>query len=453
MLNVVILAAGQGTRMKSDLPKVLHPVGAKPMLAHVLDTARQLQPHRLVVIYGHGGQSVIDTLGADDVIWAEQAEQLGTGHAVAQGLHALSDEGTALILYGDVPLTRVETLQRLLAKVDANSLALLTVELDDPTGYGRILRDNTGNVTCIREEKDASAEEKQVTEVNTGILAVTAHKLHGWLDKLENNNAQGEYYLTDIIAMAVAEGMQVKTAQPQVVEEVLGVNSKTQLAYLERYFQFQQAEELMTNGVTVIDPARIDVRGTVRAGRDVTIDINVVLEGDIDIGNNVSIGAGCVLRNVKIDNGVQILPMCVIENAQLGADSRIGPYSRIRPGAVLSGDNHVGNFVEIKNSTLGQGSKVNHLTYIGDTDMGSGVNIGAGTITANYDGANKHRTVIEDKVSTGSNTVMVAPVKVGKGATLGAGTVLRKDAPPGELTLTVSTQKTIKGWKRPQKKP
>lgn len=451
MLNVVILAAGQGTRMKSDLPKVLHPVGAKPMLAHVLDTARQLQPHRLVVIYGHGGQSVIDTLGADDVIWAEQAEQLGTGHAVAQGLHALSDEGTALVLYGDVPLTRVETLQRLLAQVDANSLALLTVELDDPTGYGRILRDATGNVTCIREEKDANEDEKQVKEVNTGILAVAAHKLHGWLDKLENKNAQGEYYLTDIIAMAVAEGMQVKTAQPEVVEEVLGVNSKTQLAYLERYFQFQQAEALLTNGVTVIDPARIDVRGSVRAGRDVTIDINVVLEGDIDIGNNVSIGAGCVLRNVKIDDGVQILPMCVIEDAQLGADSRIGPYSRIRPGAVLSGDNHIGNFVEIKNSTLGQGSKVNHLTYIGDTDMGSGVNIGAGTITANYDGANKHRTVIEDKVSTGSNTVMVAPVKVGKGATLGAGTVLRKDAPPGELTLTVSTQKTIKGWKRPKK--
>ncbi len=452
MLNVVILAAGQGTRMKSDLPKVLHPVGARPMLAHVIETARQLNPSRLVVIYGHGGQHVIDTINAPDIVWAEQAEQLGTGHAVAQGLHALSDAGIALVLYGDVPLTRTKTLQQLVEQVDENSLALLTVDLEDPSGYGRILRDDNGSVHCIREEKDASEVEKSVNEVNTGILAVAAKKLHDWLDKLDNNNAQGEYYLTDIIAMAVADGMVINTAQPEVIEEVLGVNSKTQLAYLERYYQFQQAENLMKEGVTIIDPARIDVRGHVNVGRDVTMDVNVIFEGEVTLGDNVRIGAGCVLRDVIIEDDVEILPMCVIENASIGAKSRVGPYSRIRPGTELKGDNHVGNFVEIKNSQIGLGSKVNHLTYIGDTDMGSGVNIGAGTITANYDGANKHRTVIEDNVSTGSNTVMVAPVTVGKGATLGAGTVLRKDAPPSELTLTATQQKTVKGWQKPTTK-
>ena len=451
-LDVVILAAGQGTRMKSDIPKVLHPVGGTPLLGYVIATARGLDADRIVVVHGHGGEQGRSALDAEDLTWVEQAEQLGTGHAVAQALPCLDDDHTVLVLYGDVPFTRAETLRELLGRVTADSLALLTVELDDPTGYGRILRDAEGCVTAIREQKDASADELAITEGNTGILAVRGAKLHQWLDALDNDNAQGEYYLTDIIAMAVAEGMAIETAQPEVVEEVLGVNSKAQLAHLERYYQRRQAEALMAEGVTLADPARLDVRGTVSVGRDVSIDVNVILEGEVTIGNAVHIGPGCVLRNVRIGDGVTLLPYCIAEDADIGDGSRVGPWSRLRPGAVLDGDNHVGNFVEIKNSHIGPGSKVNHLSYIGDTDMGAGVNIGAGTITANYDGANKHRTEIGDHVSTGSNTVMVAPIKVGEGATLGAGTVLRKDAPPGKLTLTTSTQKTIEGWKRPTKK-
>ncbi len=451
-LDVVILAAGQGTRMKSDLPKVLHPVGGVPLLGHVIATARRLAPDRIIVVYGHGGEQVRAALPGEDLLWVEQAEQLGTGHAVAQALPHLDDGHDVLILYGDVPFTRAETLEALLERLAPDVLALLTVELDDPTGYGRILRDAEGRVTAIREQKDASAEELAIREGNTGILAVGGAKLHQWLDALDNDNAQGEYYLTDVIAMAVAEGMRIETAQPEVVEEVLGVNSKAQLAELERFHQRRQAEALMAAGVTLADPARLDVRGEVTVGRDVSMDVNVILEGRVEIGSRVTIGAGCVLRDVRIEDDVTLLPYCVAEEARIGAGSRVGPFSRLRPGAALAGDNHVGNFVEIKNSNIGRGSKVNHLSYIGDTDMGAGVNIGAGTITANYDGANKHRTEIGDRASTGSNTVMVAPVKVGEGATLGAGTVLRKDAPPGKLTLTASTQKTIEGWKRPVKK-
>ncbi|HEB59000.1 MAG TPA: UDP-N-acetylglucosamine diphosphorylase/glucosamine-1-phosphate N-acetyltransferase, partial [Gammaproteobacteria bacterium] len=349
-LDVVILAAGQGTRMKSDIPKVLHPVGGTPLLGYVIATARGLDADRIVVVHGHGGEQVRSALDAEGLTWVEQAEQLGTGHAVAQALPCLDDDHTVLVLYGDVPFTRAETLRELLGRVTADSLALLTVELDDPTGYGRILRDAEGCVTAIREQKDASADELAITEGNTGILAVRGAKLHQWLDALDNDNAQGEYYLTDIIAMAVAEGMAIETAQPEVVEEVLGVNSKAQLAHLERYYQRRQAEALMAEGVTLADPARLDVRGTVSVGRDVSIDVNVILEGEVTIGNAVHIGPGCVLRNVRIGDGVTLLPYCIAEDADIGDGSRVGPWSRLRPGAVLDGDNHVGNFVEIKNS-------------------------------------------------------------------------------------------------------
>lgn len=451
-LNVIILAAGQGTRMKSSLPKVLHPLGGKALLAHVIAAANNLNPAKLVVVYGHGGQQVCDTINDAQISWVEQAEQLGTGHAVNQAIPSIDPDSTVLILYGDVPLINSDTLFDLVYQAGSDRLGLLTVHLDDPTGYGRIARDAHGKVKYIVEQKDANSEELNISESNTGILAVNGGKLAHWLSQLKNNNAQGEYYLTDVIAMAVGDGVEVKTAHPIGEEEVLGVNSRSQLAHLERYYQRQQAEILMAQGVTIIDPARIDIRGEVTVGMDITIDVNVVLEGKVSIADNVSIGANCVIRDSVIEEGVVIKPMCVIEEARVGKAAIVGPYSRLRPGADLAGGNHIGNFVEIKNSNIGQGSKVNHLTYIGDTDMGAGVNIGAGTITANYDGANKHRTTIEDNASTGSNSVLIAPVNVGKGATIGAGTILRKEAPAGELTLTVIKQKTIEGWKRPTKK-
>lgn len=451
-LSIVILAAGQGSRMKSSLPKVLHPLASKPLLQHVLDSAMCLTPQNLVVVYGHGGEQVRSIIADDSIEWAEQKEQKGTGHAVQQAMPLVNDDHVVLILYGDVPLISDVTLAELVKQVSDAQMALLTVHLDNPTGYGRIVRDIHGKVQCIVEEKDASEEQRKINEINTGILAVQAAKLKSWLSQLKNNNAQGEYYLTDIIAMAVSDNIEVVASHPSCEEEVMGINSRTQLADMERYYQRQLAEVLMAQGVSLADPYRVDIRGQLNVGQDIYIDANVILEGEVTIGNNVSIGANCIIINSRIEDGVKILPMCVIEDAVIGKDARVGPYSRLRPGAILAGDNHIGNFVEIKNSNIGFGSKVNHLTYIGDTDMGSGVNIGAGTITANYDGANKHRTIIEDNASTGSNSVLVAPIKVGKGATIGAGTVLRKEAPEGELTLSVVKQKTVEGWKRPTKK-
>jgi len=450
-LSIVILAAGQGTRMKSKRPKVLHPLAGKPLLAHVLDTARTLSPSRILVVYGHGGEQVPKALAADDVQWVEQAEQLGTGHAVEQAMPALPDADLVLVLYGDVPLVRTETLTDLVAQAAHTGFALLTVRLNDPTGYGRIVRDESGRVARIVEQKDASPEEQAIDEVNTGILCARAADLRRWLGRLENANAQGEFYLTDTIAMAVAEGLEVATAMPDDACEVLGVNSRRQLAELERHYQRQQAARLMDGGVTLADPARLDVRGEVSADQDVFIDVNVILEGRVKIGADVTIGAGCVIRNAEIGPGTQIRPYSVIEDATIGPQAQIGPFARLRPGTDLARDARIGNFVEVKNSRIGEGSKVNHLSYIGDTDMGAGVNIGAGTITCNYDGANKHRTVIGDGAFIGSDTQLVAPVTVGAHATLGAGTTLTNDAPPGQLTLSRAKQKSIPGWKRPQK--
>lgn len=451
-VSIVVLAAGQGTRMKSKLPKVLHPLAGKPLLQHVLHSAYALTPQQTVVVYGHGGEQVKAVLSEEPVSWVEQAQQLGTGHAVAQAIPQLHDEHIILVLYGDVPLTNSNTLADLVFQAGKGVLALLTVHLADPCGYGRIVRDAHGKIQRIVEQKDASDEEKRISEVNTGILAVQGRLLKAWLAKLDNKNAQGEYYLTDVIAMAVTDGVEVIASHPASEEEVLGVNSRSQLAYLERVYQRNLAEQLMAQGVTIIDPARIDIRGKVNVGRDVTLDVNVVLEGDVTIGNDVYIGPGCVLRDTHIEDEVHMQAMCVSDGARIGAKSQVGPYSRLRPGSELKGDNHIGNFVEIKNSVIGEGSKVNHLTYIGDTDMGSKVNIGAGTITANYDGANKHRTVIEDEASTGSNSVLVAPVTIGKGATIGAGSVITKAAPAGKLSLTRAKQVTIDGWQRPVKK-
>lgn len=452
-VSVVILAAGQGTRMKSKMPKVLHPIGGQPLLAHVIHTASALNAVQTVVVFGHGGELVQQTMANESVTWVEQAKQLGTGHAVAQAIPHIADDHCILILYGDVPLTRATTLSDLIYRADQDKLAILTVHLDDPFGYGRIVRDDHGRILRIVEQKDATDAEKRIKEVNTGILAVNGKLLKAWLARLDNKNAQGEFYLTDIIAMAVADSVEVVAAHPASEDEVLGVNSRSQLAHLERVYQRQRAEELMVQGVTIVDPARIDIRGQVTVGQDVTLDINVVLEGDVHLGNDVYIGPNCVLRNTHVEDGVQMQAMCVADGARIGNKSLVGPFSRLRPGAQLVGDNHIGNFVEIKNSVIGLGSKVNHLTYIGDTEMGSGVNIGAGTITANYDGANKHKTIIEDNASTGSNSVLVAPVTIGAGATIGAGSVISKDAPAAKLTVARAKQVTIDGWQRPVKKP
>ncbi len=451
-VSVIILAAGQGTRMKSKLPKVLHSIGGKSLLTHVIHTAAELNAQHTVVVHGHGGELVKNSLVAESVIWVEQKAQLGTGHAVDQATPHIDDNHIILVLYGDVPLIQSSTLSELIDKTATNALAILTVHLKNPQGYGRIVRDSAGAIQRIVEQKDASEDELAINEINTGILAVQGKLLKSWLNRLENNNAQDEYYLTDIIAMAVADGVAVNAAHPAGEDEVLGVNSRSQLAYLERVFQHDQAESLMRQGVTLIDPARLDVRGQVTVGKDVTLDVNVILEGQVVIADDVYIGPNCVIRDSVIGEGVQIQAMCVLDNAVVGTNCLLGPYSRLRPGAELKGDNHIGNFVEIKNSVIGVGSKVNHLTYIGDTDMGSRVNIGAGTITANYDGANKHRTMIGDNASTGSNSVLVAPVCLGDKATLGAGTVLTKDAPKGKLTVARTRQTTIDGWQRPEKK-
>lgn len=451
-LEVIILAAGQGTRMHSDLAKVLHTLGGQPMLAHVLNTASQLAASAVHVVYGHGGEQVRDIFDNTAVNWVEQAERLGTGHAVAQAIGQVSDDAIVLVLYGDVPLIRPQTLAPLVEGAEAG-LALLTAILPEGGAYGRIVRDDAGAVARIVEKKDASEAELAIREINTGFLAAPAKKLRDWLTRLTNDNTQGEYYLTDIVALAVADGISVQTQNPATLDEIEGINSKAELARMERIMQNKTAQELIAEGVTLRDPARFDLRGTLKVGRDVIIDVNVILEGEVELGDGVRVGPNCVIQNTTLGAGTEIFPNCVMEDATVGKDCRIGPFARLRPGSKIADNARIGNFVEVKNSEVGIGSKVNHLTYIGDSTIGKGVNIGAGVITANYDGANKHRTVIGDNVSIGANNVLVAPVNVGEGATLGAGTVLRKDAPAGKLTLNVSRARTIDTWERPKKKP
>jgi bifunctional UDP-N-acetylglucosamine pyrophosphorylase/glucosamine-1-phosphate N-acetyltransferase len=456
MLNIVILAAGLGKRMQSDLPKVLHPLAGKPMLAHVLDNARKLNPDRIVVVVGHGADRVKAAFANQpDLQFALQVPQHGTGHAVQQAAALLLEGDTqqdaTLVLYGDVPLVQAETLQRLL---DARNqgMAVLTETLSDPTGYGRIVRNDKGEVVRIVEHKDASTAEHGINEVNTGILVAPTGKLKDWLSRINNDNAQGEYYLTDTVGLSVQDGLPVHAAQPSASWETLGVNSRVQQAQLERNWQGEQARRLLEQGVTLVDPARFDLRGSLVCGRDVFIDVGCVFEGRVELADGVRIGPHCVVKDAVIGAGTQVDAFSHIQEATIADDARIGPYARLRPGADIGSQAHVGNFVEIKKSTLGQGSKANHLAYIGDTQVGARVNIGAGTITCNYDGVNKHQTIIEDDAFIGSDTQLVAPVKVGRGATLGAGTTLTKDAPAGQLTISRSQQKTIEGWVRPVKK-
>ena len=449
-MNIVILAAGQGKRMHSNLPKVLHPIAGKALVSHVIDTARSLSPQTLCLVYGHGGDAVRTTLAAPDLAWALQEPQLGTGHAVQQALPHLKGDGTTLVLYGDVPLIQAETLKRLLQAAQ-DALAILTVELDDPSGYGRIVRNTKREVVRIVEQKDSTPEERAVREINTGIMAMPTARLGEWLGRLSNNNAQKEYYLTDIVSMAVTDGLPIHTANPKHAWEVLGVNSKVQLAELERIAQRNTAEQLMESGVRLADPARFDVRGELVCGRDVFIDVNCVFEGKVVLDEAVEVGPNCVIRNARIGAGTRLAAFTHIEDAVVGPDGRIGPFARLRPGTELAEDVHVGNFVEIKKSTISAHSKANHLAYIGDATIGSRVNVGAGTITCNYDGANKFQTIIEDDAFIGSDTQLVAPVKVGRGATLGAGTTLTKDAPADTLTISRAKQLSIPGWKRPAK--
>lgn len=447
-LHIVILAAGKGTRMYSQLPKVLHEIGGEPMVQRVIDTARSLNPHSISVVIGHGKEAVRARVQRE-VNWVEQTEQLGTGHAVKMALPHLPAEGRTLVLYGDVPLIDAATLQALLDAA-GDDVGLLTDVLDNPTGYGRIIRDQ-GQVAAIVEEKDADAAQKAITEINTGILVLPNARLAGWLEQLSSNNAQGEYYLTDLIALARRDGIAVHPLQVARSHLAAGVNNKAQLAELERIFQREQAQALLAAGLTLRDPARFDLRGRLQHGQDVVIDVNVVLEGEVVLGNNVEIGAHCVLKNARIAAGAHIAPFSHLEDCDIGADARIGPFARLRPGTRLAEAVHIGNFVEVKNSVIGQGSKANHLSYLGDADIGSGSNIGAGTITANYDGVHKYRTVIGNEVRIGSDTVLVAPVTVGDRATTGAGSVITKNCPAGELTVARGRQTTIAGWVRPEK--
>ncbi|HDR9202852.1 bifunctional UDP-N-acetylglucosamine diphosphorylase/glucosamine-1-phosphate N-acetyltransferase GlmU [Burkholderia vietnamiensis] len=451
-MNIVILAAGTGKRMRSALPKVLHPLAGRPLLSHVIATARTLQPSRLVVVVGHGAEQVQAAVAAPDVQFAVQAEQLGTGHAVRQALPLLDPAQPTLVLYGDVPLTRATTLKRLVDAAHDGRYGILTVTLDDPTGYGRIVRDAAGFVTRIVEQKDASPEQLKIAEINTGIIVTPTAQLSMWLGALKNENAQGEYYLTDAVELAIEAGFEIVTTQPDDDWETLGVNSKAQLAELERIHQRNVADALLVEGVTLADPARVDVRGTLRCGRDVSIDVNCVFEGDVTLADDVTVGPNCVIRNASIGAGTRIDAFTHIDGAQLGANTVIGPYARLRPGAQLADEAHVGNFVEVKNAVIGHGSKANHLTYIGDADIGARVNIGAGTITCNYDGANKFRTVIEDDVFVGSDTQLVAPVRVGRGVTIAAGTTVWKDVAEGTLALNEKTQTAKSGYVRPVKK-
>ena len=448
--TVIILAAGKGTRMRSNLPKVLQPLAGRPLLGHVIDTAKKLQADHIITIYGHGGALVQNAFAHEQVQWVEQAEQLGTGHAVKVTLPVLPHEGVSLILSGDVPCITEQTLQKLLDVSRETQIGLVTLTLADATGYGRIVREN-GKIQAIVEHKDASEAQRQIQEINTGIYCVSNAKLHEWLPKLSNNNAQGEYYLTDIVAMAIADGLEVASVEPALAFEVEGVNDRVQLAALEREFQNFQAKQLMQQGVHLIDPTRFDLRGNLTVGKDVRIDINVIIEGDCELGDGVEIGAGCILKNTKIAAGTKIQPYSVFDQAVVGEDAQIGPFSRLRPGAVLANEVHIGNFVEVKNSQIGLGSKANHFTYLGDADVGAGSNIGAGTITCNYDGANKFKTIIGDQVFIGSNSSLVAPVTIANGATVGAGSTITRDVAEQCLAVERSKQFTKENYQRPQK--
>ena len=450
-LSAVILAAGKGTRMYSDLPKVLHCVAGKPMVKHVIDTATALGAENVHLIYGHGGELMRERLANEKVNWVFQNEQLGTAHAVQQAAPFFKDDENIVVLYGDAPLISVETLEKLIAAKPENGIALLTVNLDNPTGYGRILREN-GNVVAIVEQKDANAEQLKIQEVNTGVMVSDGANFKKWLARVDNHNAQGEYYLTDLIALANQDGCQVMAVQAGDAIEVEGANNRLQLAALERYYQHKQAQHLLLAGVTLLDPARFDLRGTLEHGKDVEIDTNVILEGNVRLGNRVKIGAGCVLKNVTLGDDVEVKPYSVLEDAVIGEKAAIGPFSRLRPGTELAAQTHVGNFVEIKKSIVGKGSKVNHLTYIGDTEIGADCNIGAGVITCNYDGANKFKTLIGDNVFVGSDTQLVAPVIVEDGATIGAGSTITQNIAKDELVITRVPQRHIQGWQRPGKK-
>lgn len=449
-LNIVILAAGKGTRMYSNKPKVLHAIAGKSMLQHVVDTAAKLQSAKMIVVYGHGGEAVPQALECDGAAFVLQEPQLGTGHAVQQALPLLDGDGLSLVLYGDVPLIQLETLNKVIA--DKGALTLLTQYLDDPKGYGRIVRDASGRVGRIVEEKDASPAQREIREVNTGILALPTKLLRVWLANLRNENAQGEYYLTDIVAMAVEQGVKINTVQPGYEWEVMGINNKLQQAELERLWQRELATRLMAQGVTLSDPARLDVRGELACGKDVEIDVGCIFEGSVTLGNGVKVGAYSVIKNSSLAANTHIAAHSHIDGAVIGEECHIGPFARIRPGSKLHKQVHVGNFVEIKNSEIADNSKANHLSYIGDATIGSRVNIGAGTITCNYDGANKFRTVIEDDAFIGSDTQLVAPVTIARGATIGAGSTITKDTPAGGLTLSRAKQLSVPGWQRPIKK-
>ena len=450
-LSVIILAAGEGKRMKSALPKVLQPLAGRPLLQHVIGTARELAPAAIYVVYGHGGEHVREALKEEPVTWVAQRERLGTGHAVLQALPHIAPEHTVLVLYGDVPLIGAATLTQLLGLAGPQRLGLLTVKLDDPRGYGRIVRTARGLVQRIVEEKDATRGELAVRECNTGVLACGARRLQNWLAKVKPHNAQGEYYLTDVIALAVRDKVTVSALVAPVSTEVLGVNDKAQLAQLEAVRRAQVAQQLLLGGVTLADPARLDVRGTLDYGSDVFLDVNVVFEGRVRLGDRVRIGPGCVIRNSDIGADTQVFAHCVIDSAVIGAHCNIGPFARFRPSSTLAAGVHIGNFVEVKNSQLAEGSKANHLSYVGDAQVGARVNLGSGTIIANYDGANKHRTLIEDDVHTGSNSVLVAPITVGAGATIAAGSTVVRSVPAGKLTVARARQATVENWQRPQK--
>jgi bifunctional UDP-N-acetylglucosamine pyrophosphorylase / glucosamine-1-phosphate N-acetyltransferase len=450
-LDVIVLAAGQGKRMRSELPKVLHPLAGRPLLAHVLDAARVLSPRKTIVVHGHGGEQVRSAFAGQDVEWVLQAEQLGTGHAVRQALPRLAHDGEVLILYGDVPLVRPASLERLVSAA-RGGLAVMTAEVDDPAGYGRVLRNAAGGVERIVEEKDASRAERGVREINAGFMALAGSRLRDWLGRIGNRNAQGEYYLTDLVALAVGEGVPVAGVKVEDATEVAGVNSKRELAALERRVQRDWARRLMDEGVTLADPARIDVRGILQCGRDVSIDVNCVFEGRVTLGDRVRVGPNCVLRNVSIAADSEVHPFSHLEDSQIGARCRLGPYARLRPGATLADEVHVGNFVEVKASRLGAGAKANHLSYIGDAEVGARVNVGAGTITCNYDGVAKHRTVIEDDCFIGSDATLVAPVRLARGSYIGAGSTITRDTPAGQLTVGRARQVSIPAWKPPKKK-
>ena len=449
-ISVIILAAGKGTRMRSSLPKVLQPLAGRPLLGHVIETAQKLQADNIITIYGHGGELVQHEFAKEQVQWVEQAEQLGTGHAVKVTLPVLAQDGLSLILSGDVPCITTQTLQKLLDASQASGIGLVTLTLPDASGYGRIVREN-GQIQAIIEHKDASDEQRKIQEINTGIYCVSNAKLHQWLPKLSNHNAQGEYYLTDIVAMAIQDGLEVASVEPERAFEVEGVNDRVQLARLEREYQAFQAKQLMQQGVHLIDPSRFDLRGSLTVGQDVRIDINVIIEGNCEFGDNVEIGAGCIIKNTKIAAGTKVQPYSVFDSAIVGENTQIGPFARLRPGAKLANEVHIGNFVEVKNTSIGLGSKANHFTYLGDAEIGAGSNIGAGTITCNYDGANKFKTIIGDAAFIGSNSSLVAPVKIGNGATVGAGSVITHDVADNSLAFERSKQIAKEDYQRPQK--